>query len=219
MYLSRRVGAAYRGRVSRRIALALAVLGGCGFEATQSSPGVGVGADAAGGGGGGGDSSGTPVCPDADQDGACDSQLWLCGAEPMSPGNHPFWGDITSEAWWSHNASLGGLGRFVVGKAGGSLALTFTYDWRVDCPASTCQAQLEVGLVSTATSVLAACVADKVIVDRQAEYGRAGTATLALPAASGVYDVRLLIGKRTACGASFSAPPADNQTIAKICVP
>lgn len=196
----------------------MALLGGCGFEATQSFPdSSATGADASGGGGG--DSGATPVCPDANQDGACDSQLWLCGAEPMSPGIHPFWGEITSEAWWSHNASLGGLGRFAVGKAGGSLALTFTYDWRVDCPATTCQAQLEVGLVSAGTSVLATCVADKVVGDRQAEYGRAATAILTLPAVSGVYDVRLLIGKRTACAPSFSAPPTANQTIAKICVP
>lgn len=194
----------------------MVLLGGCGFEATQASPGSSAsGSDAPGGGA----DAAAAACPDANQDGACDSQQWLCGEAPMTPGNNPLWGNVFSEAWWSHDASLAGAGRFVVGKAGGSLALTFTYDWRVDCPGSTCQAQLEVGLVATGTSALATCVADKLVVDREIETGRTGSATISLPAASGIYDVRLQIGKRAACGATLSAVPAADQTIAKICVP
>jgi hypothetical protein len=39
-----------------------------------------------------------------------------------------------------------------------------------------------------------------------------------VPAASGVYDVRLEIAKSTACDTAWQTP-AGSHTIAKICVP
>jgi len=157
-------------------------------------------------------------CVDADGDGACDDQTWACGTAPTTPVANPIWGNVLKEAWWSHDANLALHGRFLVARAGASVALALKYDWRVDCPSSPCEAQLEVGLLATGMTQLAACAADKPM-GQQIDWTQTGTVMLTIPTTSGVYDVRLNIAKQAACGGSLTGTPAANQTVAKICVP
>lgn len=192
--------------------LCLLGLVGCGFSTTVAPDGSGSNTNPAI------DGSSQPASCDLDGDGACDDQTWRCGSSPSSPGADPLFGDITAEALWSHDVSLANQGRFVVAAAGKPLALTFRYDWRVDCASTTCQAQVEFGLVASGVDQRLGCVVDREMVDRNIEWSQPGAVTIVAPAASGLYDVRLEIAKQTACGASW-ATPAGNHTIAKICVP
>lgn len=199
-----------------RCAIPWLLLAACGFSAPTGGAGgappdaaapIGT-ADAA-----------AAACIDANQDGACDDQTWRCGAVPSEPSKDPLWGDVGREAWWSHDATLGGQGRLVVAAPGGMLPLSFRFDWQVDCPGTTCQAQLEVGLVTSGSSTLVGCAADKTVQDRDIEWGHDGAAMISIPQTPAIYDVRLQIGKSAACGSALSMPPAASQTIARICVP
>jgi hypothetical protein len=158
-----------------------------------------------------------PSC-DLDNDGASDDQTWRCGTLPSGPGENPLFGNAIIEALWSHDVSIANKGRFVVAVAGKPLALALRYDWRVDCPAATCQAQVEVGLVAPGVDQRFGCLVDRQMIDRNIEWDQPGTAMLVAPAASGIYDVRLEISKSAACDTTWTAP-GESHTIAKICVP
>ena len=155
---------------------------------------------------------------DLDGDGACDDQTWRCGTSPNSPGSDPLFGDVNNEALWAHEVSLAGKGRFVVAAAGKSLAVALRYDWRVDCPGASCQAQVVFGVVASGFDAYGGCVVDRQMIDRDIAWSQNGGATITVPAASGIYDVRLDIAKQPACGAAWSAP-GSSHAIAKICVP
>ena len=62
------------------------------------------------------------------------------------------------------------------------------------------------------------CLVDRQMPDRAIQWNQDGSTMIVTPTAPGVYDVRLEIAKRVACGTSW-ATPAPNHTIAKICVP
>ena len=158
-----------------------------------------------------------PSC-DLDGDGACDDQTWRCSMAPSGVDEDPIFGNVGSEALWAHDVSLANTGRFVVAAAGKPLALTLRYDWQVDCPGPSCQAQVEIGVVATGVDQRFGCVGDRQMVDRDIEWNQNGTAMIVAPTAPGIYDVRLEISKSTACDTAWSVP-AGNHTIAKICVP
>lgn len=204
-----------------RVALPCLLVAACGFE-PPSGPGPGLEPDAGAviADAPAGSDAAAAVCVDANADGACDDQTWRCGAVPEEPSANPLWGDVLREAWWSHDATLGGQGRRVVAAPGGTLALDFDFDWRVDCDSgASCPAQLEVGLVSASASHFVGCVIDKTVVDRDIEWDHDGMAMIAVPAVPAIYEVRLRIGKQAACGAQLSGQTSESQVIAKICVP
>lgn len=189
----------------------LILVTGCSFSTTvdpSSDPSSEPGADAA---------TAQPSC-DLDGDGTCDDQTWRCGQPPSGPGADPLFGDTNNEALWAHDVSIASKGRFVVAVPGKSLALQLRYDWRVDCPGSTCQAQVEVGLVAAGVDQPLGCIVDRQMADRNIEWSQNGNAKIVVPSTPGVYDVRLEIAKQTACASTW-ATPASNHTVAKICVP
>lgn len=162
----------------------------------------------------------TPATCDANGDGLCDDQTWRCGQPPTGPSENPLFGSWPNEALWAHDASIAGKGRFVVAAGGKPLALTFRYDWVVDCPpgGSSCRAQVEYGLVGTSATQRFGCLADKMLGDRDVDWAQQGQAMIAVPATPGIYDVRLEIAKAPACDGAWQTP-GDSHTIAKICVP
>jgi len=170
--------------------------------------------------------AGTPIdsptpdaaCTDNDHDGICDNiDTWLCGAAmPSSPGS-----TISLESQNSnvHNVDFGGSSPRVF-MATPNQALRFSFDWglQVDCPGSSCRAQIEYGIAGVGK---VGCAVDITVNDNQFAFSFGSHANLNAPATPAVYEVRAKVGVSSSCGSDWynSTEPDATETIAIVCVP
>jgi len=166
-----------------------------------------------------------PACADGDGDGVCDAEdAWPCGATAPTQASAVMTGDNNLAATISNVSITGGGadgGRVVVATAGAALSYQLTWSLRDnDVLCSTCQDQIEVGLVAGKRH---GCVFDANPPQNQTQ---TGTATMAMtaPTTPGVYALRFRLARDFGCNAFgrddwwIAAPTAD-QTFGVICVP
>jgi hypothetical protein len=158
-------------------------------------------------------------CTDNDHDGICDDvDTWLCGATmPNSPGSTVF---LESQGSNVHNVDFGGSNPRVF-MATPNQPLQFSFDWglQVDCPGSSCRAQIEYGIAGVGKI---GCAVDVTVNDNQFTFAVNNHASLNAPATAAVYEVRAKVGLHTSsCGSDWynSTEPDGTETIAIVCVP
>jgi len=159
-------------------------------------------------------------CTDKDGDGICDSvDAWLCGATaPSRPGN-----TISLESQNSNVQSVDfGTSDPRVLMATPGQQLRFSYNWglQVDCPGSTCEAQIEYGIAGISRI---GCLVDINVDDNAFAFSLDWHANVIAPTAPAVYEVRAKVALKSSCGTGSTwyggTEPDSSETIAYICVP
>jgi hypothetical protein len=149
---------------------------------------------------------------------------WLCGMKPDPPGDPNVFGRPAWIPMPSNVAAVdfgGGNGALEMTAPGAVLMFDYSYGISVTCSSATsCNAQIEFGIAGLGRS---GCLFDGTVFSGIFE-GRTGQhASITVPSAPGVYQVRAKIGTSQQCGGSASwsggsEPPASG-TFAILCVP
>jgi len=163
------------------------------------------------------------ACPDDDGDGVCNSvDDWPCGAKPASaPASVAWTANSGATAISITLTSINNTGLYAVAPAATNIALTMHISIADTACPSGCIDQIEVGWVPPGTR--SACVFDNTV-SKQSGYTGTYTGTIKTPSAAGAHDLRVALGQNYSCtynGATNwwdGAAPADNHTIAKLCV-
>ncbi|HSD89838.1 MAG TPA: hypothetical protein VLB44_20040, partial [Kofleriaceae bacterium] len=117
--------------------------------------------------------------------------------------------------------SLNNTGLYAVAAPNTSIPLTLHLAITDTACPSGCVDQIEVGWVPPGTR--SGCVFDQTV-NKNSGYAGTQSATIKTPTATGEHDLRVALGQNFACGYNGATnwwdgqAPADNRTIAKLCV-